>query len=474
MTAPSWKELIKTTRQLELKHGHEIARQYLMEENNKHGHKRCKGQIMLDRQNRIKMTRCNRFDCWRCVNRRVWQEIQRVVISTQFMKSIGDVYFVTITFDKPPDQAVHHQQEQFAESVNKLRKYWQRKAVSDGKILHYVIVHGIKPSNGEIHAHMVCNYLPDMKASPTPSKPLHVNSECLETYASEQNIKLWIERAESALAVGVYSGENLRETIGQNIIKSFWRVKASKYMPKVRKKRDLNRKTQAWIRDYGSGDVFAYFGKQEPIKIPVGLIDDLLKLGATIESSTVPDHTKTIEYLSTKSDRIPFYDFVSTKLCKWCGKSYPITARYFGYKKRGHGLAQTCIHCRDYDRIRDQEFDRKIDCRCKTHDGRVGYVNRLDRSEMKSRWSGGYTQCFYCDKRIHESDNWQIDHIKPLSDGGLNVNSNIAICCQKCHKLKTASGLRDGYQYLATIGKRKKWQGKIQLLLPFTRKNQVG
>ncbi len=46
--------------------------------------------------------------------------------------------------------------------------------------------------------------------------------------------------------------------------------------------------------------------------------------------------------------------------------------------------------------------------------------------------------CHVCTRKIQVGDPWDVDHIKPLWDGGLNVETNLAPACSWCHRNKTA------------------------------------
>jgi len=44
-------------------------------------------------------------------------------------------------------------------------------------------------------------------------------------------------------------------------------------------------------------------------------------------------------------------------------------------------------------------------------------------------------KCAICGERSSE---WQLDHVKPLSKGGMHDISNIQLVCHDCHKAKTS------------------------------------
>ena len=46
--------------------------------------------------------------------------------------------------------------------------------------------------------------------------------------------------------------------------------------------------------------------------------------------------------------------------------------------------------------------------------------------------------CYLCTRKISAGDTWDLDHTKPLWDGGENVEDNLAPACAGCHRGKTA------------------------------------
>ncbi len=65
--------------------------------------------------------------------------------------------------------------------------------------------------------------------------------------------------------------------------------------------------------------------------------------------------------------------------------------------------------------------------------------NRITASHLLNIISiqGGNPLVCDCAKCSKTSDKWQVDHIKPIRDGGSNSKDNIQLLCLKCHKEKT-------------------------------------
>jgi len=47
------------------------------------------------------------------------------------------------------------------------------------------------------------------------------------------------------------------------------------------------------------------------------------------------------------------------------------------------------------------------------------------------------TKCCYCNRQFTESNTKSIDHIIPISQGGINSSDNIDISCLECNKAKS-------------------------------------
>lgn len=60
------------------------------------------------------------------------------------------------------------------------------------------------------------------------------------------------------------------------------------------------------------------------------------------------------------------------------------------------------------------------------------------RQEMKLRvWTKALATCASC-SRTCDFDCWHMDHIVPLWQGGVDLESNMQVLCIPCHKEKTA------------------------------------
>jgi len=73
----------------------------------------------------------------------------------------------------------------------------------------------------------------------------------------------------------------------------------------------------------------------------------------------------------------------------------------------------------------------------------VDVLNSLKRNEFK---------CQYCDSKLKYSS-WHLDHVHPLSKGGLNIETNITCACKECNLMKGAIPLDKFLHQITLIAK---------------------
>jgi len=47
-------------------------------------------------------------------------------------------------------------------------------------------------------------------------------------------------------------------------------------------------------------------------------------------------------------------------------------------------------------------------------------------------------RCYICERKLGPSDDWDIEHPIALENGGTDDDANLEVCCDWCHKPKTA------------------------------------
>jgi 5-methylcytosine-specific restriction protein A len=87
-------------------------------------------------------------------------------------------------------------------------------------------------------------------------------------------------------------------------------------------------------------------------------------------------------------------------------------------------------HARPMDKARAQ---RKATARRERKQSGTNAQSNARRALNKQGWG----TCAHC-RNDYTSGGIEIDHIQPLKDGGLDVETNIQALCIRCHQKKTA------------------------------------
>ena len=170
------------------------------------------------------------------------------------------------------------------------------------------------------------------------------------------------------------------------------------------------------------------------------------------------------------------------KQCSQCKQKYPATLDYFLPEKRARsGLTAACRQCelrrkraymrdrrksdpdmtaRYYAKNREQErkrlensqrenperaYERLVRYRENNRDKRRAGESRrraqkrktkgsLTAENIKAQYKRQNGRCYYCEERVGED--YHVDHLVPLSRGGLDIPENIVIACPTCNLSK--------------------------------------
>ena len=85
----------------------------------------------------------------------------------------------------------------------------------------------------------------------------------------------------------------------------------------------------------------------------------------------------------------------------------------------------------------------------------TGTVTRVEICKLFAR----FKTCPYCGKKIRSGDA-HIDHLVPLSKGGLHTISNLVVCCSSCNLKKSAKDLNEWEQEI-----KKPYQKRLRKIL---------
>lgn len=87
-------------------------------------------------------------------------------------------------------------------------------------------------------------------------------------------------------------------------------------------------------------------------------------------------------------------------------------------------------------------FKYKCVEKAKDNNQRVNYSSTLSPNDVLNCLKRNNFKCFYCNESI-QTKLWHLDHVVPISKGGLNDSSNIVCSCKECNLMKGAIDLKD-------------------------------
>ena len=118
---------------------------------------------------------------------------------------------------------------------------------------------------------------------------------------------------------------------------------------------------------------------------------------------------------------------MATKKCKKCGNLYPETREFFGSTPKGYlrGTCRKCMcnHSKAYDALNPARESKRGANAANKH------IQHLRKLLIKQNYC-----CAYCNKGI--SIDYEVDHITPISRGGLDTAGNLQLLCPQCNREK--------------------------------------
>jgi hypothetical protein len=201
----------------------------LLATNNRHGSTRCTGVLKLI-DGVPSLSYCGRWHCWKCGETRLWNERKRLLHGAEQIAAAGALWFTTV-YDTDTQRSV--QPIDFQVRLSRLLDTWRKKAQRDGVALQYATVYGFKPTTGQIHAHILSNWLPAPFSAPTRRHQYHHRDAWLDGRAALGNLTLWHELAQSVQRVAHYSANNLKSVLRVDLPSNFQRLVYSRNFPKL-------------------------------------------------------------------------------------------------------------------------------------------------------------------------------------------------------------------------------------------------
>lgn len=116
-----------------------------------------------------------------------------------------------------------------------------------------------------------------------------------------------------------------------------------------------------------------------------------------------------------------------------------------GYKVEDGMLPLSNIRITKYVNSTDSKDDElifKYDCKrkCKYSNSRNSRTNTLTPIDILNALKRTEYRCHYCNDKINPNK-WHLDHVYPLSKGGLNTPTNITPACPQCNMMKSSMGI---------------------------------
>ena len=111
----------------------------------------------------------------------------------------------------------------------------------------------------------------------------------------------------------------------------------------------------------------------------------------------------------------------------------------YSYKVKNGKIPIDCINIKSIDEFSSLDEQNIFVYKCRekanSHNNRVKHLNKITMYDVLNCLKRFDFTCFYCGGKI-SSKLWHLDHVHPISKGGLNSNNNIASSCKECNLMK--------------------------------------
>ena len=414
------------------------AHDYLQQVNTSHGASRCTGQFTT-RNYLPSQSFCNRYECWRCGDVRIHQDIERALTG---MLS-GDYgryrtwYLVTVTYsDATRSTDTDALKVDFQTATQDILKAWRMAANRQGHTLRRFVFYGFKQS-GQIHAHIVASWLPDAVLERHRYQHAVMSSRWLNSICSKSGMVAHVETVTDSIAVANYIKRNVKSTIHKmpyNAVRvSFSRSWANHHDALVSRLNIVTCQHCGQIAVDTSSR--CHCGRSEWVQ-PSTLY---------ITSETLPE-PEFLLYKQTKPNETPFK--VPLQHCPKCDTDYPLTTDYwYSDSSKPSKYSPVCKQCRKHeDAIRNKTLQRQFMRKAsaanismqnvlKGQISSITDVSTITANDVETVYDRADGHCEYCDA-ILNSD-WQLDHFVPLSRQGHNTLDNLHAVCPGCNRKKS-------------------------------------
>ena len=161
-------------------HGKHAALDLLMAINKSHGDKRCTGMLVIDGDGIPTLSFCGRWQCWKCQSLCVHNNTARVVShAVKSQENGARLWSVTVVRTDAAAAENADTMQELSSTMRSVMNIWQGKARRQRQALGYGCYFGLKKSTRQLHAHVLCDFLPDAVPAPTPGYPTRHTSQWL-------------------------------------------------------------------------------------------------------------------------------------------------------------------------------------------------------------------------------------------------------------------------------------------------------
>jgi 5-methylcytosine-specific restriction endonuclease McrA len=120
--------------------------------------------------------------------------------------------------------------------------------------------------------------------------------------------------------------------------------------------------------------------------------------------------------------------------------SYEEQSQYrFKYKLQDGKIPLSSINLIRYNSNKydnPKMFTFKCKEKATSANSRVYNISTISESDVFDSLLRMDFKCTYCNQKL-DSKTWELDHVEPISKGGLNISTNITPSCKKCNRMKS-------------------------------------
>jgi 5-methylcytosine-specific restriction endonuclease McrA len=158
---------------------------------------------------------------------------------------------------------------------------------------------------------------------------------------------------------------------------------------------------------------------------------------------------------------------MEVKRCTICGEVKPATHDYWGSTPSGNfrGYCNECMNrrSREYE-AKNKDKRRVRDTRRATSGGGIRRTFSLaEKKQLFDRQNGNCPGCF---QSIERPELGEVDHLRPLSRGGIDDRPNFILMHPRCNRDKKQKTLPEYWEWRVRVGMDDENLGRKNGLIP--------